>query len=220
MAEPSGEAAAPSGTPLPMFPLGMALLPGEILPLQIFEPRYREMLAACLEAPEPSFGVVLIARGRELGGGDERHMVATEATIVEHHIKEDGRALLRCVGAERLRVQEWLPDDPYPMATVEPFPDETVTALEEASLESLYAEVAEDIRALFELVRMAGRTEAQFDDTVYGDVDRAYRWAGQVPLGQADRYAILAAPSAQERIGVLAEAVESVTAAIQFQLLD
>ena len=52
------------------------------------------------------------------------------------------------------------------------------------------------------------------------DIDRAFRWAGQLPIGQADRYAILAAPSPLERIEALSEAVESVTAAIRFQLMD
>ncbi|WP_235457620.1 LON peptidase substrate-binding domain-containing protein [Williamsia sp. Leaf354] len=209
------------GSPTPMFPLGMALLPGEILPLQIFEPRYREMLAECLRSDNPSFGVVLIERGRELGGGDERHSVATDANIVEHHIKDDGRALLRCVGTDRVRVLEWLPDDPYPRAIVEDFPDEAITTVGDSeSLEAQYTEVAASIRSLFELVRTAGRSDAVFDDTVYGDVDRSFGWAGQLPLGQADRYAILAAPSPLERIAVLSEAVESVSAAIQFQLMD
>ena len=47
----------------PMFPLGTALLPGEVLPLRIFEPRYRTMLDDCLAAADgpPGFGVVLIA---------------------------------------------------------------------------------------------------------------------------------------------------------------
>ena len=51
----------------PMFPLGTALLPGEVLPLRIFEPRYRTMLDDCLAAADgpPGFGVVLIARGSE-----------------------------------------------------------------------------------------------------------------------------------------------------------
>ncbi|MBT0566112.1 LON peptidase substrate-binding domain-containing protein [Williamsia sp. CHRR-6] len=203
-----------------MFPLGMALLPGEILPLQIFEPRYRTMLVDCLARPEPAFGVVLIERGHELGGGDERHMIATDAHIVEHRVRDDGRAVLRCVGAERLRVVEWLPDDPYPVATVQPFPDGAVATADTPALEARYAAVAEDIRNLFELVRSAGQAQATFDDTVYGDIDRSYAWAGQLPLGQADRYALLAAESPVERIGVLAEAVESVTAAIQFQLMD
>ena len=86
------------------------------------------------------------------------------------------------------------------------------------------AAVADKIRELFELVRSAGRGDVEFDDTSdtddLDDIDRAFRWAGQLPIGQADRYAILAAPSPLERIEALAEAVESVTAAIRFQLMD
>ncbi|GAA1883970.1 MAG: LON peptidase substrate-binding domain-containing protein [Williamsia herbipolensis] len=216
--------AAPPVQQMAMFPLGMALLPGELLPLQIFEPRYREMLAHCLESDDPKFGVVLIARGAEVGGSDERHMIATSAVIVEHHVKDDGRALVRCVGTDRLRVVDWLPDDPYPRALVEDYPDEPIVSFGAESLDSQYAAVADRIRELFELVRSAGRADVEFDDTSdtddLDDVDRAFRWAGQLPIGQADRYEILAAPSPLERIEALGEAVESVTAAIRFQLMD
>ena len=51
---------------LPLFPLHSVLCPGMALPLHIFEPRYREMIGACLEAETP-FGVVLIRDGREVG---------------------------------------------------------------------------------------------------------------------------------------------------------
>ena len=53
----------------PMFPLQSALLPGEVLPLRIFEPRYSELVQDCLAMTDPAFGVVLITRGREVGGG-------------------------------------------------------------------------------------------------------------------------------------------------------
>lgn len=54
-----------------MFPLGLALLPGAVLPLHIFEPRYRRMVADLLSADDDMrFGVVLIERGRE--SGEER----------------------------------------------------------------------------------------------------------------------------------------------------
>lgn len=53
---------------LPMFPLGTPLVPGSLLPLQIFEPRYQQMISDVLESSEPEFGVVLIERGHEVGG--------------------------------------------------------------------------------------------------------------------------------------------------------
>ena len=58
-----------------MFPLGSVLLPGDVLPLHVFEQRYRALIRRCLTDPEPEFGVVLIDRGHEVGGGDFDHVV-------------------------------------------------------------------------------------------------------------------------------------------------
>ena len=55
-----------------MFPLGTVLFPTLILPLHVFEPRYRALVENCLAAPQPEFGVVLIERGSEVGGDDVR----------------------------------------------------------------------------------------------------------------------------------------------------
>ena len=65
----------------PMFPLEVAMLPGEQLPLRIFEPRYSAMIADCLAA-DRAFGVVLIAAGREVGGGDARNDVGALARLL------------------------------------------------------------------------------------------------------------------------------------------
>ena len=65
-----------------MFPLGTPLVPGSLLPLQIFEPRYQQMISDVLESSEPEFGVVLIERGHEVGGGDIRSMAGTVAVPV------------------------------------------------------------------------------------------------------------------------------------------
>ncbi|MGI9644583.1 MAG: LON peptidase substrate-binding domain-containing protein, partial [Ilumatobacteraceae bacterium] len=59
-----------------MFPLGMVLLPGGVLPLHVFEERYRRMIVDCLQTDgTPEFGQALITHGSEAGGGDERAMV-------------------------------------------------------------------------------------------------------------------------------------------------
>ena len=65
-----------------MFPLGTVLLPFAHLPLHIFEPRYRALVKDCL-AGDGEFGVVLIERGHEVGGGDVRFGVGTVARIVQ-----------------------------------------------------------------------------------------------------------------------------------------
>jgi Lon protease-like protein len=109
---------------LPMFPLGTVLFPHAVLPLHVFEPRYRALVEHCL-AGEPEFGVVLIERGSEVGGGDTRFDLGTVARIVQGAQLPDGRYVLVTVGAGRVRVQEWLADDPYPHAMVDDAVDVT-----------------------------------------------------------------------------------------------
>jgi Lon protease-like protein len=103
---------------MPMFPLGTVLFPFGVLPLHVFEERYRRLVETCLAA-DHEFGVVLIERGSEVGGGDTRFDVGTVARIVEAGRFPDGRYALLTHGTVRLRVHEWLPDDPYPQADVE-----------------------------------------------------------------------------------------------------
>src|SRR4051794_7614820 len=115
-----------SGVPephvIPMFPLGTVLFPHALLPLRVFEPRYRVMTERVLKA-EREFGVVLIERGSEVGGGDTRFDVGTVAQIVRAEPLGDGGFVLATVGIRRVRVARWLPDDPYPQAEVVDFPD-------------------------------------------------------------------------------------------------
>ncbi len=102
---------------MPMFPLESVLFPNASLPLQIFEPRYLQMIAEVLD-DERRFGVVLIARGAEVGGGEERFDVGTVARVVRVGALDNGRLALVALGVEPIRVVDWLPDDPYPEAMV------------------------------------------------------------------------------------------------------
>jgi len=101
--------------PLPMFPLGTVLFPHAVLPLHIFEERYSALVETCLRG-DGRFGVVLIERGYEVGGGDSRFDVGTVARIVEAARTPDGRYLLATIGTDRLRIKKWLDDDPFPRA--------------------------------------------------------------------------------------------------------
>ena len=115
-----------------MFPLGTVLFPHMVLPLHIFEPRYRTMFQDLSEG-DGEFGVVQITRGQEVGGGDQRASVGTVARILQAEELDDGRWLSVTVGVRRLRVFEWYPDDPYPQARVEEL-DETDVDAEVAAL--------------------------------------------------------------------------------------
>lgn len=207
---------------LAMFPLQSAFLPGEELPLQIFEPRYAQMVRDCLRDNNHRFGVVLISQGREVGGGEVRCDVGTVADIDECvEIAGAGRFMLRCTTSERIKVCEWLPDDPYPVAVVEEWPDEPGPTVGVDQLETL----EDQMMALFERIANArelpvpDRTDVLGSSLDYRDAgERLYGLASRIPIGPADRYAVLAAPSAHDRLTALTDAVESVAAVIEFQL--
>ncbi|WP_425569839.1 LON peptidase substrate-binding domain-containing protein [Rhodococcus olei] len=208
---------------LPMFPLGTALLPGETLPLQVFEPRYLTMVDHCTATPDRMrFGVVLIARGHEVGGGDERTDVGTVARIVSGRPVAGGRVLLGCVGEARLRVDDWLPDDPYPRARVRPWPDEYShpDAADVATLTDRVGELT-DLAAAF--ARTRGMPPPRFPDweSLPGDAGaRAFALAAALPLGAIDRLRVLSAPGPAERVPALADALADVVAALRFRLAD
>src|SRR5690349_16753436 len=104
--------------PVPMFPLGTVLFPYALLPLHVFEPRYRMMMQHVLDG-DREFGVVLIERGSEVGGGDSRFDVGTIARVVQIAELPDGRYAVSTVGIRRFRVRRWLDDDPYPRAEID-----------------------------------------------------------------------------------------------------
>jgi uncharacterized protein len=209
---------------LAMFPLESALLPDEDLPLRIFEPRYTALVRDCMRDADPRFGVVLISRGREVGGGDVRYDIGAVARVTECvDVGGSGRFALSCRMGERIRVCSWLPDDPYPRALVRAWPDEPgepVTANQLRDLENR-------VMALYERIAAARDALLPERGAVLGTEDHAadagarlYALASRVPLGQADRYAVLAAPSAADRLAALGEAVDSVAAMIEFQLSE
>lgn len=204
----------------PMFPLQSALLPGEPLPLRIFEPRYSRLVQDCLAMTDPAFGVVLITRGREVGGGDIRGDVGALARIVEYADQGMGRYQLATVVGERIRVREWLDDDPYPRAVIEPWPDEPGPPVTHERI----GEIVDAMLALFERIISSRGGQLRPDalavePEVADDPSRhIYALAARVPMGQADRYAVLAAPTLAERVDVLADALETVTAMVEFQI--
>lgn len=204
-----------------MFPLETVLLPDDDLPLRIFEPRYSQLVTDCLDADDPAFGVVLIAAGREIGGGDERYDVGTLARIVEHRAYGGGRYTLRCRVGDRIRVREWLPDDPYPRAVIAPWPDEAGEPVTDGQIHDL----EDRVMVMFERIAAARGAQLPPRDMLFADValvpdagKRLFALASRVPMGPADRYAVLAAPSAAARRRALSEAVDTVSAMIDFQL--
>ena len=151
---------------LAMFPLESVVLPHQDLPLRIFEPRYVALVRHCVDSGEP-FGVVLISRGREVGGGDTRSDVGVLSRITECIDHGLDRYSLRCKAGERIRVREWLPDDPYPRAIVRLWPDEPGAAMTQDQL----CEVEDRAMALFERIAEARGVALPGRDVLLDDRD-------------------------------------------------
>jgi Lon protease-like protein len=199
--------------PLAMFPLGSVLFPNAVLPLHVFEPRYRELTERCL-AGDREFGVVLIERGHEVGGGDTRFDVGTVARIVQAGQLEDGRWVLVNVGTDRLRVLEWLTDDPYPLARVERLEDTTTSG----SLD-LVSDVGALLRRALamhvELGDLAAPLDVQLDD----DPQLAsYQAASLAPVGPLDAQHLLEIDDAGERLERLQEILTEECAVLELRL--
>ncbi len=207
---------------LPMFPLGGVALPGERLPLHVFEPRFRSLLEDCLDAPDgPVFGTVLIERGSEVGGGDARMSVGSRMRITGHRGIAPDRFLVECIAESRIAVARWLDDDPYPRAEIEDWPDEPGPP--DVDLSALVSEIADlygSIDALAAKQDAESPPPPSFDELPMDPGDRLYKLAAQVPMGQSDRQSILAAPGIVDRRDALREAVRGVQAIVDFQLSD
>jgi uncharacterized protein len=191
-----------------MFPLGSVLFPHAELPLHVFEPRYRALTEACL-AGDGEFGVVLIERGSEVGGGDTRFSVGTVARIVAAGRLPDGRYLLATVGTRRLRVREWLPDEPYPRAAVELLGElaPSVDARDgRADVERLLKRVLAMAAELGDAPQAVG---VDLDDD---PVQAGYEAAAAAPIGPLDAQRLLELDDPGERLdelrGLLADQAE------------
>lgn len=196
---------------LPMFPLGTVLLPGMVLPLHVFEPRYRELVTDVL-ASDRRFGVVLIERGHEVGGHDSRTTVGTIAEVVRAEEMDDGRWVLIAVGTDRIRVDEWLPDDPYPCALVSGWPDG------DADVEpDLLADVGQKLQRVLALAAELGEDVPDVDlatDPLKG----SYQAVILSPLGPQDTQHLLAQPDGQERLARLADLLDDQEQVLRFRL--
>jgi Lon protease-like protein len=188
---------------MPMFPLGSVLFPHMPLQLRVFEERYLIMLSELVKAEDSRFGVVLIERGFEVGGGEQRFDIATAAEVVQLGASE-GIVGLVAQGSERVRVTEWLPDDPYPRAEVEPVPD----LVWESSLQALRDETEQ-------LVRRSIAQASEFSELVWpADVELSedpvaavWQLAAIAPLTAYDQVSLLRATTTEDLLTRVAELV-------------
>ena len=178
-----------------MFPLSSVLFPGGVLPLHIFEPRYLAMINEAID-DDRTFGVVLIERGSEVGGGEARFDVGTMAEIVQAGILDGERMAVMAVGAERITVERWLDDDPYPVAMTVP----KAPWSGNAELAGLVEDAMRTWRKVAALASELGADVGAADLKLPGEPQAALWALCQVsPLEQIDRQHLLEADDPEER---------------------
>jgi Lon protease-like protein len=206
---------------LPQFPLGTVLFPSMVLPLHIFEERYRTLMHDVVfgdgpDEPTKEFGVPLIERGFEVGGDDVRMSVGTVARIIEHEHLEDGRWVIATVGTRRYRVIDWLDDRPYPRAEVEDWPDLAPTR-------DLSFDLVNVVKAFNRCLATAA--EAGYDVGPIPEIDPdpeigIAQLAALAPVAQLDRQGFLCAEGPEQRLPLIAEALRGAQELFDFELFE
>ena len=182
---------------LPIFPLPLVLFPGVTIPLHIFEPRYRRMLADCLER-DRRFGIVFLAEGTSedsLGlGGD----VGCVAHVLSHESLPDGGSNITVAGRERFTLRAFVTSPlPYRVGMIVPLEDAPEP-------EGLLEPLAARVRERFERIARAARTISDDEDALPELPDDpallAFRVASFIDLNIAERQGLLVSTSPGERL--------------------
>jgi uncharacterized protein len=184
---------------MPMFPLGSVLFPSLVLPLHIFEPRYRALIRDVLDG-DGEFGVCLIERGGEVGGDDVRTGVGTAAQVHEAQELPDGRWAVVAVGGRRIRVERWLPDDPYPRADVSDLPDPPPSVAEVALLPDVVAKLR---TALAKSAEVGDPANPATVEVATDPVLASHQVSALAPIATIDRQGLLAAGTVGLRLARL-----------------
>ena len=176
---------------LPVFPLPLVLLPGELLPLHIFEPRYRELVARCLAGPEP-FCVLL----EDEAGAREVGCLARDLTVLER--LADGRLNVVVSGGEPVRLGP-LDDEAHSYLSAE------ATLLEDDDDEPDSDAVEAALAAYNALLAEIGREDAE---PLSAQPRLAYALGARIDVGVHVGQALLESRSERVRLVLITEALE------------
>jgi uncharacterized protein len=186
---------------LPLFPLGTVLYPGLLLPLNIFEERYRELVRDLLDGPEPRrFGVIAIRKGRETGvdGISALYQIGCTATLREVAEQEDGRYHLVTVGTQRFRLVSLDNSRPYLQGEVDLLEEEVG---DEAAAGLAVHAVQRGFHGYVEALASRESVEVTVPELPDEPLLLSYLVAASMILDLSVRQDLLAEPDAERRLG-------------------
>jgi Lon protease-like protein len=180
---------------VPLFPLQLVLFPTAVVPLHIFERRYRLMVARCLEEKSP-FGIVLMRpESRHLQ--EVPYSVGTLAEILQVERLEDGRYNLIAIGSERFRIRQLKHQQPYLSGVVELYRD----AREPANLIRPYAERALDLFSSYLEILLEARSLPEIKEHLPTDPEElSYLIAYLLDLQDEQKQHLLELTSTRQRL--------------------
>jgi uncharacterized protein len=187
-------------TRLPLFPLGSVLYPGLVLPLHIFEDRYRQLVGDLLAGPEPrTFGVIAIRQGRETGVGGVSALYETGCTAVLRRAEKhpDGRFDLVTVGTDRFRLVSLNDPAPYFRGDVELLPEGVGDS---AAAATAVASVQRQFHAYLEMLTASGRAQITISELPDDPLLLSYLVAAVVVVDLPVKQQLLEEPDALSRL--------------------
>jgi Lon protease-like protein len=190
---------ADDGLELPIFELPMVILPGELLPLHIFEERYKRMIGHCLESEEP-FGIVF----RDDEGTAHRIGCTARVTEVLERF-DDGRMNIVVTGEQPFRVLERFDEAEYPAGEIEPIDREDEPGDDDSEAADMARQAFTDL-----VKRVAGEQPDDLDI----DAEDAYGIAARVELPVETKQALLEQRAESERMRMLGNALRALVAAV------
>jgi uncharacterized protein len=201
---------------LAMFPLGSVLFPHMPLRLRVFEERYLVMLSELVKTNDTRFGVVLIERGHEVGGGEQRFGIGTIAEMLQV-TADQGFVNLMAHGGSRLEVLSWLEDAPHPQAEVRELP------------ELIWDDDLEPLRQQADrLVRRTLAVASEFAENVWpaaielsaDPIEASWQLAGIAPLNAIDQLTLLRSTSANDLLTKLIKLLNEASVLYDASWLD
>jgi uncharacterized protein len=184
---------------LPLFPLGSVLFPGMLLPLHIFEPRYRLLLQRALQNDQP-FGIVLISSGPEVGGAAEPHRIGTTARVVGTTPLPGGRSFIIVRGERRFAIEAIDAErEPYLVAEIRYLDEDD--GLDAAALADRAADTFGQYLTCIMSTSNDARTEVPLGELREGTpAEVSYRIAGGLGIDAAERQRLLETERAGPRL--------------------
>jgi Lon protease-like protein len=185
---------------LPLFPLGTVLYPGLLLPLHIFEDRYRQLVRDLLAGPEPrQFGVIAIRKGRETGidGVSALYEIGCTATLRRVMEHQDGRFELVTAGTQRFRLASLDHSRPYLQGDVELLAEESGG---DAAAAAASAAVRRAFGEYLVVLASRGTGEAVIPELPDEPAALSYLVAASMVVDLPDRQALLAEPDSLRRL--------------------